>query len=71
MKKIEKRKRAEAVEGPSPGGVWGGNRRVFEGSKGPYLLGRTNLKTGINRPVQSQAVNWATAGLLAAQWRAP
>ena len=28
-KKNEKRKRAEAVEGPSPGGVWGGNRRVY------------------------------------------
>ncbi len=35
------------------------------GSKGPYLLGRMNLKTGTNRPVKSQAVNWATAGLLA------
>ena len=64
-KKNQKRKRAEGVEGPSPGGVWGGNRRVFEGSKGPYLMGRMNLKAGLNRPVQSQAVTWATAGLLA------
>jgi hypothetical protein len=24
-------------------------------------MARMNLKTGINRPVQSQAVNWATA----------
>ncbi len=35
------------------------------GSKGPYLLGSMNLKTGTNRPVKSQAANWATAGLLA------
>ena len=66
-KKNEKRKRAEAVEDPSPGGVWGGNGRALTGSKGPYLLGRMNLKAGLNRPVQSQAVNlnWATVGLLA------
>ena len=63
-KKNQKRKRAEGVEFPSPGGVWGGNGRALTGSKGPYLLGRMNLKAGLNRPVQSQAVNWATAGLL-------
>ena len=28
-------------------------------------MDRMNLKTGFNRPVQSQAVTWATAGLLA------
>jgi hypothetical protein len=33
------------------------------GPKGPYLLGRMNLRSVTNRPVQSQAVNWATAGL--------
>ncbi len=64
VKKNQKRNRAEAVEGPSPGGVWGGNGRALTGSRGPYLLGRMNLKSGTNRPVQSQAVNWATAGLL-------
>jgi hypothetical protein len=38
--------------------------KTLMGPKGPCLLGRMNLKTGTNRPVQSQAVNWATAGLL-------
>ena len=37
--------------------------------KGPYLLSGKILIPGLNRPVQSQAVNsvlnWATAGLLA------
>ena len=72
-KKNEKRKRAEAVEDPSPGGVWGGNGRALTVPKGPYLLGRMNLKAGLNRLVQSQAVNWATVGLLVgplACWRA-
>ncbi len=31
-------KRAEGVEGPSPGPVFGGNGRALMGSKGPYLL---------------------------------
>ncbi len=62
--------RRSTVHRPAgPGGVWGllwaGNGRALAGSKGPYLLGRMNLKTGTNRPVKSQAVNWATAGLLA------
>ena len=35
------------------------------GSKGPYSLPGEILIPGLNRPVQSQAVNWATAGLLA------
>jgi hypothetical protein len=35
------------------------------GPKGPYLLPGEILIPGFNRPVQSQAVNWATAGLLA------
>ena len=64
-KKTQKRKRAEAVDGPSPGGVWGGNGRALTGPKGPYLLPGKMLIPGFNRPVQSQAVNWATAGLLA------
>ncbi len=58
-------KRAEGVEGPSPGPVFGGNGRALMGSKGPYLLPGEILIPGFNRPVQSQAVNWATAGLLA------
>ncbi len=40
------------------------------GSKGPYLLPGEILIPGCNRPLQSQAVNWATAGLLAGPWRA-
>jgi hypothetical protein len=53
------------------GSIARGNGRALTGSKGPSLMGRMNLKTtslsGTNRPVQleSQAVNWATAGLLA------
>jgi hypothetical protein len=35
------------------------------GPNGPYLLSGEILIPGLNRPVQSQAVNWATAGLLA------
>jgi hypothetical protein len=31
--------------------------------------GRMNLKAGLNRPVQSQAVKWATAGLVFPQCR--
>jgi hypothetical protein len=60
-------KRAEGVAGPSPGPVFGGNGRALVGPKGPYLMpvGRTNLKARLNRPVQSQAANWATVGLLA------
>jgi len=58
-------KRAEGVEGPSPGPVFGGNGRALMGPKGPYLLPGEILIPGFNRPVQSQAVNWATAGLLA------
>ena len=55
--KQKNRKRAEvAVEGPSPGAVWGGNRRALAGSKGPYLMGRMNLKAGLSRPVESRAV---------------
>jgi len=72
-KKNQKRERAEGVEGPSPGGVWGGNGRALMGPKGPYLLSGEILIPGLNRPVQSRAVNWATAGLLAgplACWRA-
>jgi hypothetical protein len=38
--------------------------KTLMGPKGPCLLGRMNLKTGTHWPVQSQAVNWATAGLL-------
>ena len=30
--------RAEGVEGPSPGPVFGGNGRALMGPKGPYLL---------------------------------
>ena len=66
-------KRAEGVEGPSPGAVFGGNGRTLMGPKGPYLLPGEILIPGLNRPLQSQAVNWATAGLLAgplACWRA-
>ncbi len=40
------------------------------GSKGPYLLPGEILMPGFNRPVQSHAVNWATAGLLADPRRA-
>jgi hypothetical protein len=59
-------KRAEGVEGPSPPGPFGAaNRRTLIGPKGPYLLSGGKLIPGFNRPVQSQAVNWATAGLLA------
>ena len=64
-KKKVKWKRAEGVEGPSPGAVWCGNGRALMGPKGPYLLSGEILIPGLNRPVQSQAVNWATAGLLA------
>ncbi len=63
-KKNQKRKRAQGVEVPSPWGVWGGNGRALTGSKGPYLLSGEILIPGLNRPVQSPAVNWATAGLL-------
>ena len=72
-KKRVKWKRAEGVEGPSPGAVFGGNGRTLMGTKGPYLLPGEILIPGFNRPLQSQAVNWATAGLLAdllACWRA-
>jgi hypothetical protein len=48
-----------------PNAPAGGNGRALTSPKGPYLLGRMKLKAGLNRPVQSQAVNWATAGLLA------
>ena len=65
-KKNEKRKRAEAVEDPSPGGVWGGNGRALTGPKGPYLLSGEILIPGFNRPVQSRAVNW---GVALAPWR--
>jgi hypothetical protein len=62
-------KRAEGVEGPSPRpgprAVFGCNGRALMGRKGPYLLLGEMLIPGFNRPVQSQAVNWATAGLLA------
>ena len=37
-KKKVKWKRAEGVEGPSPGAVWCGNGRALMGPKGPYLL---------------------------------
>ena len=72
-KKRVKWKRAEGVEGPSPGAVFGGNGRPLMGTKGPYLLSGEILIPGLNRPLQSRAVNWATAGLLAgplACWRA-
>jgi hypothetical protein len=38
--------------------------RALTGPKGPYLLPGEILISGFNRPVQSPAVNWATAGLL-------
>ncbi len=60
LKKKVKWKRAEGVEGPSPGPVFGGNGRTLMGRKGPYLLLGEILIPGFNRPVQSQAVNWAT-----------
>ena len=37
-----------------------GKGHALAGSKCNYLLGRTNLKAGLNRPVESQAVRWAT-----------
>ena len=46
-------KRAEGVEGPSPGPVFGGNGRTLMGRKGPYLLSGEILIPGLNRPVQS------------------
>jgi hypothetical protein len=72
-------KRAEAVEGPSPRGVWGGNGRDLAGLKGPYRLkgphecvsSSAGPRSGCELGLPLSGFSRGPEAETAAEWRAP